>query len=61
MTRAASLDRVQPVSSGKAVVALWLIAGALCYKAKFGGGEGPIYPGTDVTDKVNQTLKRVSQ
>jgi hypothetical protein len=49
------------VSSGKAVVALWLIAGALCYKAKFGGGEGPIYPGTDVTDKVNQTLKRVSQ
>jgi hypothetical protein len=32
-----------------------------CYKMKFGGGKGPMFPGTDVTEKVNQALKRSSQ
>jgi hypothetical protein len=30
----------------------------VCYKAKFSGGEGPMLPGTDVTEKVNQALQR---
>lgn len=29
----------------------------VCYKAKFSGGQGAMFPGTDVTDKVNQALK----
>lgn len=28
-----------------------------CYKMKFGGGQGNMFPGTDVTDKVKQALK----
>jgi hypothetical protein len=33
----------------------------VCFKAKFGGGHGDTFPGTDVTEKVNQALKRLSQ
>lgn len=31
-----------------------------CYKAKFAGGQGPLFPGIDVTDKVSQALLRDS-
>ena len=40
--------------SGNYQVDRW---GGACYKDKVFGKQGDLYPGTDVTDKVNQVLK----
>jgi hypothetical protein len=53
----ASAD-LQRMNGGGLVVDRWQ---NVCYKTKVFGGQGDTLPGTDVTEKVNQALKRLSQ
>ncbi len=46
---------VQRMGGSGLVVDRWP---GVCYKAKFAGGQGATFPGTDVTEKVNQALDR---